>query len=280
MLPRQLRQAPGRQGRTVGKGLVEVPDQPRQDLHYLRLDAKLLVDRLKPLGRQPGVAGLVIFRHGEADGERPQGAAGKLPHEAHDDRRIDAAGEERPQRHVALQAGLDRRGKPAAEQPGVLAPRQRLFDAEVGLPVGPDLQPVVAVNCQVARRQFADALPDCPRVGHVLVGQVFIKGLRVDVPRHAGDLQDALQLAGEEQPAGLVAIDQRLLAQPIAGQEEKAALGVPEGEGEHAVQQADHFRAFILVEMDEGFRIAERLEDGGRGLPGGGGGRGSCRSRR
>ncbi len=95
---------------------------------------------------------------------------------------------------------------------------------------------------------------------HVLVGQIFVQGLRVDVPRHAGDLQEAFQLAGEQQPAGLVAIDQRLLAQAVAGQEQQAALGVPEGEGEHAVQQADHFRAFIFIEMDEGFRVALRLE--------------------
>ena len=41
------------------------------------------------------------------------GSVGQLPHQADDDRRIDAAGEKRPQRHFALQAELDGRRQAA-----------------------------------------------------------------------------------------------------------------------------------------------------------------------
>ncbi len=164
-----------------------------------------------------------------------------------------------------MQAGFDGRGEFAPQAGGILARGQRLFDAEVGLPVAADFQPapanlIWAIDGQMARRQFAHALPDRARMRHVLVGQIFVQGLRVDMPRHAGDLQEALQLAGKQQSARLMAVDQRLLAQAIAGQKQQAALGVPQGEGEHAVQQARHFRAFVFIQMDQGFGVALRLE--------------------
>ena len=87
----------------------------------------------------------------------------------------------------------------------------------------------------MARRQLGDAAEDRPRMRHVLVRQVFVERLRVDLARHARHLQQALQLAGEQQPPGLVAIDQRLLPQPIAGQQQLLPPGVPDGQGEHAV---------------------------------------------
>ncbi len=140
--------------------------------------------------------------------------------------------------------------------PGVLFGGPVLLDVEIGLPVRPHFQPVLPIHGVVARRQLGDAPEDRPRMRHVLVGQVIVQGLRVDLPRHAGHFQHALQLAGEQQPARLVPIDQRLLAQPVAGQEQLPPPGVPEGEGEHAVQVREHLRPLVLVEMDEHFRVA------------------------
>ena len=94
----------------------------------------------------------------------------------------------------------------------------------------------------------------------VLIGQVFIDRGRIDVARHAGNFEQALQLAGEEQPARLVAIDQRLFAQPIAAEDQPAAVGVPDGDGEHAVQMREALRPFVLVEVDDGLGVAVGAE--------------------
>ena len=53
-----------------------------------------------------------------------------------------------------------------------------------------------------------------------------------------------------------MAIDQRLLAQPIAGQQQLPSPGVPEGQGEHAVEVLEKLGPFVLVEVDEHFGVA------------------------
>ncbi len=144
VLPRALGNVPGRQGRAIGKGLVVMPDQARQDLHRVRPDLKLLVDRAKSFGRRPGVARLVELPDGETDGESSHRLADQLRHQPDDDRRVDPARKERPQRHFALQTHLDRRGQQLAQLPGVVGGGTIVLGVEIGLPVGSHLQPVVA----------------------------------------------------------------------------------------------------------------------------------------
>ena len=111
------------------------------------------------------------------------------------------------------------------------------------------------------------------RVRDVLIGQVLVDRRRVDLARQAGHLQQALQLAGEEQPARLVAIDERLFAQAVAAEHEAAAIGVPDGDGEHAVQVREAVRPFVLVEMDDRLGVAVGAELVARRLPAAGAGR-------
>ena len=67
VLPGQLGKIPGRQGRAVGKGLVKMPDEPRQDLH--RLAARRGTPRESfRIARPP--AGRSAFRHIPARGSR------------------------------------------------------------------------------------------------------------------------------------------------------------------------------------------------------------------
>ena len=88
----------------------------------------------------------------------------------------------------------------------------------------------------MAGGELVDAAEDRLRVGDILVGQVGVDGLGADFPRHPRRLQQGLQFAGEQQPARLGAIDQRLFAQAVAGQQELLLPGVPQGQGEHAVE--------------------------------------------
>ena len=62
-------------------------------------------------------------------------------------------------------------------------------------------------------------------MGDVAVGQVLVERQGIDP---AGDVglgqgQQRLQLAGEDEPRAVVAVDQGLLPQPVAGQDERAA---------------------------------------------------------
>ena len=64
---------------------------------------------------QLGVAGLVVRRVGEADREGLDRPARRLLHQADDDRRVDAAGEERPERDVGDHLLADGVGQGRAE---------------------------------------------------------------------------------------------------------------------------------------------------------------------
>ena len=60
-------------------------------------------------------------------------------------------------------------------------------------------------------------------------------------------LQQRRQRGGKDQPLAVVKIEQRLLAEAIAGQQQAALLGVPERKGEHAVELADAVVAPLAI---------------------------------
>ena len=57
-----------------------------------------------------------------------------------------------------------------------------------------------------------------------------------------------------------MAIDQRLLAHPVAGQDQGVAGRVPDRQGEHPAQEREHPRPLVLVEVDEDLGVALRAE--------------------
>ena len=93
----------------------------------------------------------------------------------------------------------------------------------VRVPVRDEPPAAISIDRQVARRQLADAAKDGRGWGTYWYVRYWSSGGRIDLPRRAGNLQQTLQFAGEQQPLRLEAIDKRLLAQPIAGQHETAA---------------------------------------------------------
>ena len=110
VLPRQLRDVPGGNRRAVGERFVIMPDQLRQDLPRRRASPGTRGAR-SPNARRPG--GRSASRRTPAPGNRSRrsSAAGSkfAGHQADDQRRIDAAGQERAERHVALQPQADGR---------------------------------------------------------------------------------------------------------------------------------------------------------------------------
>ena len=137
-----------------------------------------------------------------------------------DDRRIDAAGEERPERHVAPHAqphGLGERRPqlllPALGRPGGC--RLWLWPFEPSSPAAPRQtaapnsgaisRPPVFVHRPMRGGELVVALENTMRMRHVLIGEVQIDGGRVELARAPGNCSRAfssLPKAAGPRPAG------------------------------------------------------------------------------
>ena len=168
-----------------------------------------------------------------------------LAHAGHDGAGVDAAREEHAERHVALQAqpyGLPQRlahlrrglGRPMARGRQAIAGRQR--------PVPGQRQPPVGQDRVVAGRQFLDLGVDRPYGRRVPEGEVVAQGFPVDACERPHLGQQGFRLRGEEQEPVAMPVEQRLLAQAVAGQDQPPTLAIPEREGEHSRAVARHRR--------------------------------------
>jgi len=83
---------------------------------------------------------------------------------------------------------------------------------------------------------------------------------QVGLRRNVRILQDCLRLGSEPEGPAVFEIEERLLAEAVAGHEQPAAAGVPESEGEHAAQMGDTVVAILFVEVEDGFGVAVRTE--------------------
>jgi hypothetical protein len=103
------------------------------------------------------------------------------------------------------------------------------------------------------------------RGGHVFVGQVAHDGLRIErklQPRHGGQ---TVELRAEEQAALLQGVEEGLFAEAVTGAEQTAPGGIPEGEGEHAVEALEAVRAPDAVGLEDDLRIGmAAVETGAR----------------
>src|SRR5262245_59264569 len=73
--------------------------------------------------------------------------------------------------------------------------------------------------------------------------------------------EERLGLRREQEEMAPVPVVERLLAQPIAREEQLAPRGVPDGEGEHASQSLDTGLAPRDVRLQDHFGVAPRAED-------------------
>ena len=178
----------------------------------------------------------------EADGERSHlPAVEQARHDADDDGRIDAAGEKCAQRHVRFQAPLDGGDDEIAHVPrGLVERRQRVGSrAERRLPIHVDARRAPTLEHEPrGRRQLQHVAMKRLRRRHEAVGQIVGQHRLVDGARMAGGVERTDRRGEAEQPAAL-AVEQRLLARAIAGEQQPAAPRVPHGEREHPVEALD-----------------------------------------
>ena len=141
------------------------------------------MDRPVALGDRAGVRALVVARLREADRERPDGVAALLGHRRDDDARVDAAGQERAERHVRDEPLADRREDPVADglEPLLVAPllaaspRAASSGRRVAVPFS-----TVSVQPGGSRLIPRSAVRS---PGHVAEGEVRIEALELDLPR-------------------------------------------------------------------------------------------------
>ncbi|MEZ5121313.1 MAG: hypothetical protein R2736_07030 [Solirubrobacterales bacterium] len=261
---RQLAEVEGRDRGRVGKRLAVMADDAGDDLDRLRADDELGVLGAEVLGDAPGVGHLVEAIVVEADGERAHRRAAVLGHGRDDGGRVDAARQEGADGDVGHHAP-PRRGPQlvpdALRQLALVADVQR--GPEVELPPAVDRHPPVAHDHPVAGRQLAHAGERAQRRGHVAEREVAVDRDRVDRARTSSSSSSA-QLRGEGQRAGPMGVDQRLLADAVAGDQQQLAPAVPQREGEHAAQVVHAVDAVVLVEVGDRLGVA----CGGQAVPG------------
>ena len=146
---------------------------------------------------------------------------------------------------------------------------------------GRTFEPAVAIHGHVAGRQLGDAAEDRPRMRHVLVGQVLVERRGIDLARHARHFQQALQLAGEQQPARLDGDRPAVSCPADRGPGSTAAARASQmARANMPLRCAEELEPFVLVEVDEHLGVAVGAEAVSGAFQPAAAVRGSCRSRR
>ena len=247
---RELAHERGRDLRRVGERLVVHLRQARD--HRARLaggDVQLGVVGPEVTGDGAGAARLVVAGLVEADRERADGPRALGLHERDDERRVDPAGQERadrdvgdhPQADALAQRGfhrVDRAGRPPVGGAGRRA-TLRITRGAVGPPVRDGLRRDAGrgrVDLDVRRgRELRDAPVDRARRGHVAEPQVAVECVAVDGGAERRVRAQGLRLRPEQERRTRPAVEQRLLAEPVAGKVQAPGRAVPAAEREHRV---------------------------------------------
>ena len=236
----------------VGERIVEVPDDPRQFLgELLRRDRDCVSVGAHGLRVAQGFLDLAEARL-EADGERlePRAVAGG---QGADRGRVDAAGEQRAQRRVAVEMGghglLQRRADASLAAAARAGVRREAWPPEADvLRIGAG-----AHDQRVPRLERPD--PGTDRLGRrdVAEREIAAQGLGVEVLAGRGQ---RLALRREAQLLAQARVEERLDAEAVAGQQQRARAAVPGGEGEHPPQPREHLRAVAAEELEQHLGVA------------------------
>src|SRR5881396_2603272 len=244
-----------------GDGLVLVPDEPRQGLEELiGRERHLAVLGADPVGDEPRPGELVGARLVEADRERAYGLAHHSRHQHRQRTRVDAAGEEQPERDIRHQVAANGGGQVLAQTRGTLREAGgRLVERGRQLPVAarPDPLPGRPRQRPPGEQRF-DVAEERLRSGHRARGEELgnDRGVERRPAREGG--QNRLDLRREQELVPRERVVQRLDAEPIAREEQPPPGPIPEREGEHAIQALDAALAIVFVRVHDRLGVAAR----------------------
>jgi hypothetical protein len=187
----------------------------------------------------------------EADRERARRLGGALADGRHDGRRIDAAAQEGAVAHVGHQLPLHRGHDLGAQLLGQLVDRRacELLSRRSAVAVRPGRAALEHEHPR--RRQLRDAFEDRARRRHEAPGQHVLERHAVDPRSRHARREQRPDLRGGGEAAAVRPPVQRLDSEGIAGQHETVVGGIPEREGEDAVEVVDAARAVLLVGVDD-----------------------------
>jgi len=134
------------------------------------------------------------------------------------------------------------------------------FGLEVEIPVLYDFDLAVCEPHVVAGRELIDVAKHRVRSGYKLEADIMVERLRINLPLNLWHLQNGFDLGGEDQLVAMPVVVQRLDAESVADEDQFALLAIPDGEGEHAVEQLDAIRPIFFVSMYDDFRVGSALE--------------------
>ena len=114
----------------------------------------------------------------------------------------------------------------------------------------------------VGGRQFFGLLEDGAWFGYIAEGEVFLDGTGVDITLESTMGEQRLEFGPEEESAVVqTGVVKRLDPEAVAGEKQRFAVAVPEGEGEHAAKAVDTRCAPGFPGVDDDFGVATSVED-------------------
>ncbi len=200
----------------------------------------------------------------EADAERLDRRRLQPAHHADHDRRVDAAAQERAQRHVADETALDCSRDEIADAGDRFFPfdwRNGVGLRKSNLPERPRACASIRLDRHHgARLELLDALVERCRTRDVAVNEVGRHGVRIGFDRDVRMSEEGLDFRRERDEPVRTVDEQRLLAGPIARDRQATVALVPDRQREHPVELVDGVGALLLVQVDDRFRVALRSE--------------------
>ena len=133
---------------------------------------------------------------------------------------------------------------------------------EIQVPVTTDLQLPLFVNRIMRGRQFFNSRKHRSRMGHIEVGQIFAQGMWIYLAWNTRHLQDGFDFAGEQQSSRLFSVNEGLLAEAIASQNQAAPRPIPYRKRKHSAQLGKKVHSPLFVKMDNRFRCRSRCGTG------------------
>ena len=100
-------------------------------------------------------------------------------------------------------------------------------------------------------------------------GEVGLEGGWIEITRDVGVAQDGFEFAAEQESTDRFGVEERFLANPVAGEEGPTAARIPDAEGEHAGKAVDAIVPVFLVEMEDHFGVGVGAEPMAGGLEAG-----------
>ena len=181
-------------------------------------------------------------------------------HEGHERARVDAAGEERAERHVGHHLAHDRLLQALAQRFDRVAIAPRSERHRRGVPIALHLHASVAPGQIAGRRQLPHVLQDGPGCDDVFVGEELVERLGIELARDFGPDEQRLHFRRQPQALGSLAPVERLLAGAVAGRHERPGAPVPQRKREHPAKARKQVHAPLLVAVDQDLDVRARSE--------------------